>query len=146
MHQPLLQFSVSRYTSEIILILNFFLRILDRWNLCFMIPVALVSLLFPFLSIRYPILKRPRGVVLNWYVISCCFSGLYIVVKKCKKVLKYADLLYILETVVLLDRFFVALMNKKFKRTAFIQNRSFLYQYTLPFKSLGSVIFFLSIF
>ncbi len=60
-------------------------------------------------------------------MISCCFSSLYIVVKKCKKVLKYADLLYILETVVLLDRFFVALMNKKFKRRAFIQNRSFLY-------------------
>ncbi len=35
-----------------------------------------------------------------------------------------------------------SLINKKLKRTVFIQNRNFVLQYTLLFKTLGSVNFF----
>ncbi len=41
----------------------------------------------------------------------------------------------------------IFLINKKLKRTVFIQNRDFVLQYTLLFKSLGSAnVFFLSFF
>ncbi len=44
------------------------------------------------------------------------------------------------------DIFQDSLRNKKFKRTVFIQNINFVLQYTLLFKSLGLVDFFLFFF
>ncbi len=44
------------------------------------------------------------------------------------------------------DIFQDSLRNKKLKRTVFIQNRNVVLQYTLLFKSLGSVIFFFLIY
>ncbi len=56
------------------------------------------------------------------------------------------------ETVVLLHIFWDLwyffqdfLINQKLKRTVFIQNRNFVLQYSLLFKSLGSVFFFLRV-
>ncbi len=57
------------------------------------------------------------------------------------------------ETVLLLNIFLGpviifqdSLINKKLKRTVFIQNRNFVFQHALLFKSLGSVIFFFFFF